>query len=116
MRALAIVLAVSVAACSFIQIPKVDEDVPAPCNRSTEPVKVDLITGTLTLVAGLAVILFIEPRDMREERNIPGTIAGTAIGLTGVAFLVSAKLGSSRAQRCREMQSVDKRYGVSDDE
>lgn len=115
MRALAIVLAVSLVACSFIQIPRVDEDVPAPCNRSKDPVTIDLITGTLTVVAGLAVILFIEPDDIDEKRNIPATAAGAAIGLTGIAFLVSAKLGSDRAQRCREMQSVDKRYGEPED-
>jgi hypothetical protein len=115
MRVLAIVLALAMTACSFFQIPRVDENVPAPCNRSKQPVKVDLITGTLTIVAGLAMLLFIEPEDPEEARNIPATVASGAITLTGVGFLAAAKIGSDRADECRQMQTVDPRYGVSDE-
>jgi hypothetical protein len=115
MRSLAIVLALSLTACSFIQIPRVDENVPAPCNRSKRPVKIDLAVGTAAIVLGLALLLFIEPREQSEGRNIPGTVTGGAGVLTGIGFFVSAKLGSERAEECRQMQTSDPRYGVSDD-
>ena len=115
MRAFAIVLVLSLTACSFFQIPRVDQNVPAPCSRSKQPVTVDLVAGTLTIVAGLAVILFVEPDDYGEERNIPATVAGGAISLTGIGFLAAAKIGSDRADECRQMQSVDPRYGASDE-
>ncbi|MEJ7597538.1 MAG: hypothetical protein WKG01_06475 [Kofleriaceae bacterium] len=119
MRALAIVLGPVLSACSLFQIPAPRHSEPiTACTRDTSSVKVDLIAGTLTVVAGLAVILFIEPRDEggeTEDRNVPGTILGAAGVVAGAGMFASAKIGSNRANECAELQHVDRRYGDPDD-
>ena len=98
MRALAISLVVLLSACSLFQIPAPRHSEPiTPCNRDRGPVKVDLIAGTLTVVAGLAVILFIEPRKEDEARDVAGTIIGASGVVAGAGMLASAKIGSNRA-------------------
>jgi len=117
MRVLAVVLAGSVSACSLFQIPAPTYSEPiTPCSRNTMPVKIDLAVGTASVIAGLATLLFIEPRKMDEGRNIPGTVIAGSLVVTGIGFLVAAKIGSNRVSECRELRSTDRRYGEPDED